>query len=183
MAESEVPEFSEPETSETKPDFRAGDRFARTGPTNTGKFSGATRRAAPKQASERVFEAAKKVPSGDFVQPIAAFYTAIGMGVYPKLPSTGQMIVKQAMPAAQAWQALAEENEHVRKALEAFTATSTGFMIFAAHWPILKMGYDEIGALRAEKKERERLEAEAAEAMASGAGEYRDPFEGNTRAA
>jgi hypothetical protein len=118
------------------PDFRASkpkrDRnyFKRPAGDKAGEppKTTATRKPPPKRIPNR---------KGQFVEPLTAMYTGIGMAIFPLDPVCGTAVLKSASKCAESLDALAYKNDAVRRALFALMQTSAVGAVVFAHMPIV----------------------------------------------
>lgn len=98
----------------------------------------AAKKAAAKRApKERVV--VPKARPGHFVKPLNELYTSVGMMMLPFDPMCGTAVVKNAESCAKSMDRLAQENDAVRRALNAILTTGAWGGVIAAHLPILAM--------------------------------------------
>lgn len=105
-------------------------------------FLGRTRRpprAAPLRESAPRPTAAFKPRKTDaqLTEALTQLYTFGGMALTPFDQVCGAAVVNSAQPCAESLVKLAQENENVRKALEALTQTSAWGGVVAAHMPLV----------------------------------------------
>jgi hypothetical protein len=80
-----------------------------------------------------------RLREGHFVKPLTQLYTTIGLTLMPFDQACATAFVANAESCAKAMDALARENDAVRKALLALTQTSAWGGVLLAHAPIILM--------------------------------------------
>lgn len=80
-----------------------------------------------------------KPREGSLVKPLTQIYVSMGMMIVPFDQACGQAVIQNAEQCAKALEALARENEAVRRAILALTQTSAWGGVVIAHLPILLM--------------------------------------------
>lgn len=98
----------------------------------------AAKKAAAKRAPKEPVVVPKARP-GHFVKPLNELYTSVGMMLLPFDPMCGTAVVKNADSCAKSMDRLAQENDAVRRALNAILTTGAWGGVIAAHLPILAM--------------------------------------------
>jgi hypothetical protein len=125
-------------------------------------FSGPPKGPAPTSAAERVRSrwrgksdgtradpspgakrASRPIPpkprEGTLVKPLTELYVTAGMTIAPFDPACSMAIISNAEECARRLEMLARENESVRRAILAITATSAWGGVMVAHLPIIAM--------------------------------------------
>jgi hypothetical protein len=80
-----------------------------------------------------------KPRAGTLVKPLTRLYTSLGMMLLPFDPQCAKAVIDNAENCARSLEALAQENEAVRRAILAITSTSAWGGLVIAHLPILLM--------------------------------------------
>lgn len=159
-----------PETSEPVPDHNASKTrkppflFKTDRPEKTPRTT--KRKAIPKR-------------KGQFVQPLTALYTSVGIMLMPFDAVCGKAVVTSAEDCARSLDELAYQNDAVRRVVYALVQTSTLGAVIAAHAPILMAVaihhipsvQNAMGSLGAQMAENIEAEMRAAQPPASGESE------------
>lgn len=143
--------MTEPEEWSDPPLFTVQDEpdeFVRPEPINEDNPIGARsmgdflrpRKRTPKPVVQPKLKAKKPTPpyrQGMFVKPLEEMYTGAGMMLMPFDPVCSQAVIQQAGACAQAMDALAKENEVVRRVLTTMVTGSIWGQVIMAHAPII----------------------------------------------
>jgi hypothetical protein len=92
-----------------------------------------------KRAARPAKPSAPKPREGSLVKPLRDLYTSIGVMIAPFDPVCSVAIIENAEDCAKSLEALARENEAVRRAILALTQTSAWGGVLIAHMPLLLM--------------------------------------------
>ena len=131
--ESELP------VSETPASESAAERVRRRIREGAGAVGKRSRSSGPSATSTPRQHVPPKPRSGSLVKPLTRLYTSVGVTLMPFDPVCATAILNNAEECAKALEALAQENEAVRRAILALTATSAWGGLLIAHLPIILM--------------------------------------------
>lgn len=87
--------------------------------------------------ADKVKPETPKVRNGALVKPLTEMYTSVGLMLAPFDPACSIVFVENAKRCAESLDALARENDAVRRALLALTQTSAWGGVMIAHLPLL----------------------------------------------
>lgn len=132
--------------------------------TETRRPRGRPRKDGTPAGSPRVAPAAEPQPekaplpmpdAGTIKEAMAGLYRFAAFGLYPVKPQTAGALMENAETIGAAWEAAAETNPAIRKALLALMTTSAWSGIALAHMPVVMVAMKE----KKPKKQLEEVEA------------------------